>query len=473
MKKLSDLLGEKTLTPAEKKKREEIAQAIEKDNPDMPMDKKMAIATATAKKVAEDKDPCWDSHEMVGMKMKNGKKVPNCVPKNEETEQLDELSHDTLHSYKRAAIKDVDKDIAAKASGNMDNKEYETKMKKRGRGMAAAQRRLTPHGTKLDISMNGDHIRKQYHEETDLEESALFKADIEGLPPTFVSGESISDVKQRLRALVKKPAEQIQDVQRVQPAQMKKYFRDILAGKEEMKEDAEHLEERNKENATKRKMMDASRGARYKASGNVVPDAEPEHKTAQAHNKAIGRALRKEDAEHFCTSCNQDPCVCGGNHVTEAFDTPEELPSQHTSSQPLKEAFADLFSFYYMSHNFHWNVKGANFPQYHEFLGDVYEEVFESIDALAEQIRVLGETPPNGLEEIVDLTNVEPVTRVVTDPNEQMTLLLEANDEVILSFYAAFDAAEEAGNEGLMNYLADAIDRHGKLGWKLESSIGQ
>jgi hypothetical protein len=26
-------------------------------------------------------DPCWDSHERVGMKMKNGKKVPNCVPK--------------------------------------------------------------------------------------------------------------------------------------------------------------------------------------------------------------------------------------------------------------------------------------------------------------------------------------------------------------------------------------------------------
>jgi len=48
-----DSLREKTLTPAEKKKREEIAKAIEKDNPDMPMDKKMAIATAQAKKVAE------------------------------------------------------------------------------------------------------------------------------------------------------------------------------------------------------------------------------------------------------------------------------------------------------------------------------------------------------------------------------------------------------------------------------------
>lgn len=48
-----EVVDEKTLTPAEKKKREEIAKAIERDNPKMPMDKKMAIATATAKKVAE------------------------------------------------------------------------------------------------------------------------------------------------------------------------------------------------------------------------------------------------------------------------------------------------------------------------------------------------------------------------------------------------------------------------------------
>ena len=26
-------------------------------------------------------DPCWDSHVQVGMKKKNGKEVPNCVPK--------------------------------------------------------------------------------------------------------------------------------------------------------------------------------------------------------------------------------------------------------------------------------------------------------------------------------------------------------------------------------------------------------
>lgn len=49
-----NILDEKTLTPAEMKKREEVAMAIERENPKMPMSKKMAIATATAKKVAEE-----------------------------------------------------------------------------------------------------------------------------------------------------------------------------------------------------------------------------------------------------------------------------------------------------------------------------------------------------------------------------------------------------------------------------------
>ena len=45
----------------------------------------------------------------------------------------------------------------------------------------------------------------------------------------------------------------------------------------------------------KRKMMDASRGARYKLNNPNVPDSD--HKTPQAQNKAIGRALRSfEDA---------------------------------------------------------------------------------------------------------------------------------------------------------------------------------
>jgi hypothetical protein len=57
-------LDEKTLTPAEMKKREEVAKAIKRENPNMPMSKKMAIATATAKKVAEETEELTEDEEL-------------------------------------------------------------------------------------------------------------------------------------------------------------------------------------------------------------------------------------------------------------------------------------------------------------------------------------------------------------------------------------------------------------------------
>ena len=37
-----------------------------------------------AKTFKQFREACWDSHKQVGFKMKGGKRVPNCVPKNEE-----------------------------------------------------------------------------------------------------------------------------------------------------------------------------------------------------------------------------------------------------------------------------------------------------------------------------------------------------------------------------------------------------
>lgn len=42
------------------------------------------------KDLFEKSDPCWKGYEMVGMKDKNGRKVPNCVPTKEEVEHLEE-----------------------------------------------------------------------------------------------------------------------------------------------------------------------------------------------------------------------------------------------------------------------------------------------------------------------------------------------------------------------------------------------
>jgi hypothetical protein len=89
-----------------------------------------------------------------------------------------------------------------------------------------------------------------------------------------------------------------------------------LQAKRDVKEEVEELDEKSdqaRKNKIMKNVMDASRGARFKAqSGTTVPDPEPQHKTAQAHNKAIGRALRQMSNEAV------SPVTVKVNHALEA-----------------------------------------------------------------------------------------------------------------------------------------------------------
>lgn len=49
----------------------------------------------TPKPTGDLKDACWSGYTAVGMKMKNGRKVPNCVP--EETKQIEEKWSDSKY----------------------------------------------------------------------------------------------------------------------------------------------------------------------------------------------------------------------------------------------------------------------------------------------------------------------------------------------------------------------------------------
>jgi hypothetical protein len=52
-----------------------------KDNQDVTANMNSFSLNEDGKMQSGEKDPCWKGYEMVGKKMKNGKEVPNCVPK--------------------------------------------------------------------------------------------------------------------------------------------------------------------------------------------------------------------------------------------------------------------------------------------------------------------------------------------------------------------------------------------------------
>jgi len=116
------------------------------------------------------------------------------------------------------------------------------------------------------------------------------------------------------------------------------YKYNVMTRTGEQVEESQDLEERNKQNAMKRKMMDASRGARYKLNNPNVPDSD--HKTPQAQNKAIGRALRSfEDAD--ADSIENQQKMNRKMHRKSQANARRERETDHGYKLAMKESLID------------------------------------------------------------------------------------------------------------------------------------
>jgi starvation-inducible DNA-binding protein len=137
----------------------------------------------------------------------------------------------------------------------------------------------------------------------------------------------------------------------------------------------------------------------------------------------------------------------------------------------LKTLLATSYAFAVKAQNFHWNVEGPNFPQYHKFFGKIYEEVFENaIDQTAEYIRILGSYTPGSLQRLQELNKLPEQLKIPRA--ELMFAELEHDNQILLDMWKqAFHIAEESDEQGIADYIASRIDAHGKHGWMLRSIL--
>lgn len=136
--------------------------------------------------------------------------------------------------------------------------------------------------------------------------------------------------------------------------------------------------------------------------------------------------------------------------------------------EQMKVSLASVFSLYLKTHNFHFNVEGPNFPQYHEFLEDMYKEIFKSFDPMAEELRTLQAYVPASLSRFQALSLVEDELNIPS-PINMMKQLQADNLRVIGQLKKTHRIAEEENACGLVNFLEDRIDQHYKHDWKLRS----
>ncbi|MDC7219512.1 MAG: DNA starvation/stationary phase protection protein [Spirochaetales bacterium] len=60
-------------------------------------------------------------------------------------------------------------------------------------------------------------------------------------------------------------------------------------------------------------------------------------------------------------------------------------------------------------HNLHWNVVGIRFMSVHQFTESLYDDFFAKFDDVAEQIKILGQTPVSTLKGYLAIADVEEI----------------------------------------------------------------
>jgi starvation-inducible DNA-binding protein len=137
----------------------------------------------------------------------------------------------------------------------------------------------------------------------------------------------------------------------------------------------------------------------------------------------------------------------------------------------LKEWQANSVVFYSTAHGFHWNVEGPLFTQYHAFFGEIYADVYGSIDTIAEWLRKFDVVAPYTLYDFIANNTYGDVQNDSNSPIVMSRQLLDMNEKMLSDIKYIFEQATLQNQQALANFLAERIDKHQFWSWWLKSSL--
>ena len=133
----------------------------------------------------------------------------------------------------------------------------------------------------------------------------------------------------------------------------------------------------------------------------------------------------------------------------------------------LSRLLADTYAVYLKTHGYHWNVRGPNFASLHTLFMAQYTEMWTAIDLVAERIRALGETAPQGYGTFGKLSGIKD-----GDPARNADAMLQE----LLADHATLIATAKAAREGADDVTAAVIDArvdaHQKHAWMIRATLG-
>lgn len=128
----------------------------------------------------------------------------------------------------------------------------------------------------------------------------------------------------------------------------------------------------------------------------------------------------------------------------------------------MNNLLSDYHVFYQNVRGFHWNVKGENFFTLHEKFEELYTQVYQNIDDLAERIVSIGFQPLHAYSDYLknsilnEVTEVESADECVRNIVNGLGVLVQSHRKLAI---AAGEAGDISTEDMLTNFVGDLEKR--------------
>jgi starvation-inducible DNA-binding protein len=158
--------------------------------------------------------------------------------------------------------------------------------------------------------------------------------------------------------------------------------------------------------------------------------------------------------------------------MPQTIDTGIGAQDRKSVAEGLSRLLADSYAVYLKTHGYHWNVRGPNFASLHALFMEQYTEMWTAIDEVAERIKALGATAPQGYGAFGKLSGIRDGDPE-QDANAMLAELSKDHETLIRTARSILPAAQEGGDEVTTGLIADRLTAHEKHAWMLRASLGE
>lgn len=152
-----------------------------------------------------------------------------------------------------------------------------------------------------------------------------------------------------------------------------------------------------------------------------------------------------------------------------ALNTPSPLGAEATRdiSGELNALLADVIAIYLKTKNFHWHMSGPYFRDYHLLLDEQSDQIYATVDPIAERVRKLGGTTLRSLGHAKRLARLSDNDAEFVTPDDMLAELREDNQRLAGYMRATHELCDEFGDVATASLLENWIDEAERRVWFL------